>query len=473
MKFLILSFLCLPQLLFGYSVLVRFEKPLKESMSKNDFRKFRSRTKPKKIRKILEIKSKIGLYEFVYSDVISKRTIKSYRRLINDLPGALYSVPNKELRLRQNEVKEPEFNDLWNITSFDRNGTVALPAWQKFGTPSKNALGHDVVTAAVDSAYDLSHRAMKKTWFKNEKEIPGNGKDDDHNGYVDDYLGWNAVTNSSELPKDPATHSHGTLVSSLMSGDYVNNEERHYFKGISPATKVVPIATNYQGLDVATVARAYAYVIKNKTLWLESKGKKGINFVATNNSFGIDMERCEKSSNQIWNDLYNELGKVGVISAAATTNMDFDVDAYGDVPTGCSSPFIMSVGKHGIDLETWGGRGARHVDLYAPGLGIVGALSRDRFAFLTDGGTSSATPHVAGAVAYLHSIASKRFQRMYVDYPDMGALTIKQIIINSVDKKDELPLNVSGGKLNLFRAAHLMKEHGESRLRKNIKKRNQ
>ena len=55
---------------------------------------------------------------------------------------------------------------------------------------------------------------------------------------------------------------------------------------MSPETNLFPIiALGEDAIDAAAVARAYAYVIKNKKRWLESSGKQGINFVATNSSF--------------------------------------------------------------------------------------------------------------------------------------------------------------------------------------------
>jgi cell wall-associated protease len=48
-----------------------------------------------------------------------------------------------------------------------------------------------VVVATLDSGIDTLQNDLKSILWVNKKEIPGNGIDDDHNGYVDDIHGWN------------------------------------------------------------------------------------------------------------------------------------------------------------------------------------------------------------------------------------------------------------------------------------------
>jgi len=52
-----------------------------------------------------------------------------------------------------------------------------------------------VIVAVIDSGVDTAHEDLKKVLWTNKKEIPGNGIDDDHNGYIDDIHGWNFLGN--------------------------------------------------------------------------------------------------------------------------------------------------------------------------------------------------------------------------------------------------------------------------------------
>ena len=57
----------------------------------------------------------------------------------------------------------------------------------------KNRPSKTVVVAVIDSGIDIAHEDLKDKIWRNENEIPGNGKDDDKNGYVDDVHGWNFI----------------------------------------------------------------------------------------------------------------------------------------------------------------------------------------------------------------------------------------------------------------------------------------
>ncbi len=61
-----------------------------------------------------------------------------------------------------------------------------------------------VIVAVIDSGVDTTHEDLKNILWHNPNEIPGNGIDDDHNGYVDDVYGWNFLGNKNgeNLVKD-------------------------------------------------------------------------------------------------------------------------------------------------------------------------------------------------------------------------------------------------------------------------------
>ena len=66
-----------------------------------------------------------------------------------------------------------------------------------------------VIVAVIDSGIDTTHEDLKNILWRNPKEIPGNAKDDDQNGYIDDYTGWNFLgnKNGTNLRNDVAERS--------------------------------------------------------------------------------------------------------------------------------------------------------------------------------------------------------------------------------------------------------------------------
>jgi subtilisin family serine protease len=203
----------------------------------------------------------------------------------------------------------------------------------------------------------------------------------------------------------------------------------------------------------SVVAKAYGYAIAQKKLWLESNGEKGANVVVTNSSFGVDYAKCDTPTYSVWNDIYNEMGKIGILSAAATANIGMDIDANGDVPTGCNSPYIISVTNTDSSDKKFGqaGWGRTTVDLGAPGTAIFSTYSGGQYQNLT--GTSMATPHIAGQVALMHAGASSAFVDLYRKNPAQAALELKKIMMTTVDANSTLTgRTVSGGRMNLGRA---------------------
>ena len=69
-----------------------------------------------------------------------------------------------------------------------------------------------VVIAIVDTGLDIDHSALVNHLWSNTDEIPGNGIDDDRNGYVDDFMGWDFYQNDN-IPDD--TLGHGTHVAGI------------------------------------------------------------------------------------------------------------------------------------------------------------------------------------------------------------------------------------------------------------------
>ncbi|MDD5087958.1 MAG: S8 family serine peptidase [bacterium] len=338
---------------------------------------------------------------------------------------------------------DPLFLTQWNFHQTSDADIDAPEAWD-LTTGGTDFAGHPIVVAVVDGGCLLTHQDLTDNIWVNASEIPDNGIDDDDNGYVDDINGWDAYSEDGTIP----VANHGTHVSGII-GAATNNGV--LVAGINWNTKIMFVAAS--STQTSVISSGYGYVIAQKELWWSSGGARGANVVVTNSSFGVNYGDCETGSYPIWNDLYNEMGELGILSACATANFAADVDAVGDVPTGCSSPYIISVtNTTNSDVRYANAAyGDTTIDLAAPGTSIRSTTSNNSSGTLS--GTSMSAPHVSGAVALLYSAADSLFCQYYLAAPAAAALSVKQLILESVDVLPGFDtLTVSGGRLNLYNA---------------------
>ena len=416
-----------------------------------------------------EFRTVLNASKYAIEQTVVKRLGIYKIRILNDQLTAQMAV--EELRnnpwvekaqldhkvtLRQTFPDDNEFSGQWDKHNTGQNGGTpdadidAPEAWD-ITIGGVNALGDTIVVAVVDGGMMINHSDLVPNLWINHNEIPGNGIDDDNNGYVDDINGWDAYSSDGSIPGS----GHGTHVAGIIGAKGNNGS---MVAGVNWNVKLMAIAGSSG--NTSTVLEAYGYALDQRALYDSTNGALGAFVVATNSSFGIDNADCNSGSYALWNDMYDAMGEYGILSAAATMNSNSNVDNTGDVPTGCSSDYMIAVtNTTRNDVKNSGAAyGATMIDLGAPGTSILSTYTGGGTQTLT--GTSMASPQVAGAVGFMHAAMSAGFANYFKNNSADGGVLIKQMILDGTDPLPSLDgITVSGGRLNIYNTAVIVQEY--------------
>ena len=339
---------------------------------------------------------------------------------------------------------DPQFAFQWQYIqdlspgAFENMDLDAEQAWD-ITTGGLTATGDTIVACIIDDGIIGTHEDFGDNLWINHTEIPENNIDDDGNGYIDDYLGWDTYNNNGNVYTDG---SHGTPVTGII-GAQGNNSI-----GVTGVNWDVKLMIVRGGGNEANALASYAYPYYFRKLYNDTDGERGAFVVVTNASWGTDYGNPDDAP--IWCNFYDELGKEGILSCGATANLGINIDVEGDLPTGCSSDFLISVTNmnRNDEKENNAGYGLQSIDLGAFGEGTYTTNGNNGYSEF--GGTSGATPHVAGTVALLYSAPCVQFSNLVKDDPSLAAFLVKDYILNGVEPIESLDgITVTGGRLNI------------------------
>lgn len=320
-------------------------------------------------------------------------------------PYVLYAEPNY---LYQEETipNDKYYGDQWGLSQIN-----ASMAWNITTGSGK------VIIAIIDSGIDLNNPDLKAHIWINPGEIPGNGIDDDHDGYIDDVYGWNFVDNNNNVTDDDG---HGTHVAGIITA--IGNNTIGV-TGVMWNATIIPIKfldRNGEGyIDDAVSAVRYAT-------------KKGANII-----------NCSWGGSEYSKALKDVIDASSALVVCAAGNEDGANDDVSPVyPASFTSPNIISVAATDQNdaLASFSDYGVNSVDVAAPGTGILSTLPGSKYGYMS--GTSMATPYVSGLAGLIKSIR-----------PDLTALQIKYTILNNVDRIDSLAGKIlTGGRIDAYKA---------------------
>ncbi len=346
---------------------------------------------------------------------------------------------------------DPNIGSQWQWVNNGSGGTAdadvdADEAWD-ITTGGVTAHGDTIVVCVLEGGgSNYNHPDLIGNHWRNYNEIPNNGIDDDSNGYVDDFDGWNTSGNDNI-----AAGGHGTGVSGMIGAKGNNGIG---VTGINWDVKIMQVDMGGIGSgsnpNEAEVIAAYTYPLVMRKLYNASNGSNGAFVVATNASWGIDQG--DPANAPMWCAFYDTLGIHGVLNCGATTNSALNVDVVGDLPTACASDYMISVtATNNSDVRTFSGYGQTTIDLAAPGASIYTTSGTSSYG--STSGTSFATPLTAGVIALMYSVQCPSFMNLVKTDPQAGADYIRTGLFASVDLKPNLTTEtVTGGRVNAYQS---------------------
>jgi subtilisin family serine protease len=324
--------------------------------------------------------------------------------------------PNYHYRLLETTPNDPFLAVQWHLDNPPSGPDIhATGAWDI-------TTGSDtVLVAVIDTGIDYNHPDLAANLWTNPEETPGDHLDNDGNGYIDDWRGWDFADRDYD-PKDD--HSHGTHVAGIL-GAIGNNAVG--VAGVCGKVRILPLdAFDFEDSLSSDLIEAIRYA-------------KNMGARIVNASWGDQYEDL------LMQEAIREFTAAGGLFVTAAGN-DYgeNNDYFSSLPPNFDVDALLSVGASDIDDDIAGfsSIGPNRVHLMAPGDNIYSTyptyLNHVSTPYAFKDGTSMASPVVAGVAALIWSWN-----------PNLSNLEVKYRIMGGVDRSSVFADKcLSGGRLN-------------------------
>lgn len=383
---------------------------------------------PEKVKKKIETHSnasrveEIGFVKIVKLKVPKGTVLNKVNQLQNN-KEVVFAEPNFIKRINT-APNDPQFANQWGLnnsgqrikgsTGVEDADIDALQGWAKTKGSSSTKI------AVVDTGIQWSHPDLIRNIWANSSEVPGNGIDDDLNGFIDDYRGWDFY-HSDDTVYDGADDYHGTHVAGII-GASANNAIG--VTGINWSVKIMPVKFLGDG-GFGTVDDEI----------------KALGYAADNGAGIINASYGSSDYSKSEYEAINALKTRGILFVAAAGNWSDNNDAAPVYPASYGLPNIISVGSSNNKDEKsyFTNTGVNTVDIFAPGSNILSTYPTGKYDYLS--GTSMAAPFITGSAGLVLSLFGGSFAE------------VKTRILQSSDAKSPFAKrSITGGRLNVLDA---------------------
>ena len=310
-------------------------------------------------------------------------------------------------------------NDFNNYPSFYHGIIQTQNAWDLTSGNSSVAI------AVIDDGFLLNHDDLAGKVYSGSTDIPGNGIDDDNNGYIDDYQGWD-VADMDNDPSFPVANqlffTHGTAIAGIIAANTNNNI------GISSVgfnCTYIPVKLKNDASTSNSLINTY----------------EGLEYAIASNARVICIPWASMDSSQTFQLLCNIAFNAGKTLVAAAGNTGSDIALYP-----ASYPDVISVGAtNANDMVSAYSSFNERVDVMAPGNGIYSCSSAGTGQYAIIQGTSSSA-----------AIASGILGLMIAKNPSMTPAELENCLKNgaaNINSQNQLKIGkIGAGRVNAFDA---------------------
>lgn len=323
----------------------------------------------------------------------------------------LYVTANPEFKpenaVSTSKIENVDLSDFWQI-----NAVNAQESWSK-------STGENITVAIIDTGVNYNHPFLAGNIAVNTKEIPGNGIDDDGNGYIDDYIGYDFGANDP-YPFDD--YGHGSHCAGIAASPIM---------GIARGAKILPVKVGSgAGMDMGSVIGGILFAVDS--------GAKVLNL-----SLGFDNDFYELR-------LAVEYARQkGVVVVAAAGNGDYNGNSVNNdeipmYPAVYDADNVITVAATNVSdiMTSYSNYGVRTVHIAAPGgdasAPIISTYKENAAGRLMEimVGTSMAAPAVVGVAAQALSLK-----------PDLTPSEVRDLLMSTGKASPHLEGKVTSGRI--------------------------